>query len=222
MALCHDIAFYIFLSYQPIITINKPFPKFNNITKAISFNNLVLFILNTLLHIPFKFFFTNASRDLLNSMPRHACPNKFNTTLFPFSPFFLRLYFTMTGIPFSPFRFPAMLPFSTVSSSWKLLHICIVPLSTSLWGSPWSVGLSCHSVFLLSILAPLLPTCNLSVSTLPCMSTRRELLREILYKNIALIAIQHGKFILLTTLAIFPILLGEIHSSPSGKFPYTN
>ena len=35
------------------------------------------------------------------------------------------------------------------------------------------------------------------------------------------IAIQHGKFILLTPLAIFPMLLGEIHSSPSGKFPYT-
>ena len=51
--------------------------------------------------------------------------------------------------------------------------------------------------------------------------TRREFLREILYKNIAIIGIQHGKFILLTPLAIFPILLGEIHSSPSGKFPYT-
>ena len=51
-------------------------------------------------------------------------------------------------------------------------------------------------------------------------STRTEFLREILYKNIAIIAIQHGKFILLTPLAIFPILLGEIHSSPSGKFPY--
>ena len=52
-------------------------------------------------------------------------------------------------------------------------------------------------------------------------STRREFLREILYKNIAIIAIEHGKFILLTPLAIFPILLGEIHSNPSGKFPYT-
>ena len=51
--------------------------------------------------------------------------------------------------------------------------------------------------------------------------TRREFLREILYKNIAIIAIQHGKFILLTPLAIFSILLGEIHSSPSGKFAYT-
>ena len=50
---------------------------------------------------------------------------------------------------------------------------------------------------------------------------RREFLREILCKNIAIIAIQHGKFILLTPLAIFPILLGEIHSNPSGKFPYT-
>ena len=52
-------------------------------------------------------------------------------------------------------------------------------------------------------------------------TTWREFLREILYKNIAIIAIQHGKYILLTPLAIFPILLGEIHSSPSGKFPYT-
>ena len=51
--------------------------------------------------------------------------------------------------------------------------------------------------------------------------TRTEFSREILYRNIPLIAIQHGKFILLTTLAIFPILLGEIHSSPSGKFPNT-
>ena len=51
--------------------------------------------------------------------------------------------------------------------------------------------------------------------------TRREFFKEILYKNIAIIATQHGKFILLTPLAIFPILLGEIHSSPSGKFPYT-
>ena len=51
--------------------------------------------------------------------------------------------------------------------------------------------------------------------------TRREFLREILYKNMATIAIQHGKFIFLTPLAIFPILLGEIHLNPSGKFPYT-
>ena len=51
--------------------------------------------------------------------------------------------------------------------------------------------------------------------------TRREFLREILYKNRAIIAIQHGKFILLTPLAIFLVLLGEIHSSPSGEFPYT-
>ena len=54
-----------------------------------------------------------------------------------------------------------------------------------------------------------------------CIRTRREFLREILYKNIAIIAVQHGKFILLTPVAIFPILLGEIRSSPSGKFPYT-
>ena len=53
------------------------------------------------------------------------------------------------------------------------------------------------------------------------VSTGREFLRKMLYKNIAIIAIQHDKFILLTPLAIFPILLGEIHSSPSGKFPYT-
>ena len=52
-------------------------------------------------------------------------------------------------------------------------------------------------------------------------ATRRQFLKEILYKNIAIIAIQHGKFILLTPLAIFPILLSEIHSSPSGKFPCT-
>ena len=52
-------------------------------------------------------------------------------------------------------------------------------------------------------------------------SARREFLREILYKNKAIIEIQHGKFILLTALAIFPILLGEIHSNPSGKFSYT-
>ena len=51
--------------------------------------------------------------------------------------------------------------------------------------------------------------------------TRREFLRIILYRNIAIIAIQHGNFILLTPLTIFPILLSEIHSSPSGKFPYT-
>ena len=50
--------------------------------------------------------------------------------------------------------------------------------------------------------------------------TRREFLRENLYKNIAILAIQHGKS-LLTPVAIFPILLGEMHSSPSGKFPYT-
>ena len=53
------------------------------------------------------------------------------------------------------------------------------------------------------------------------LSARREFLRQILYKNITIIAIQRGKFILLTPLAIFPILLGDNHSSPSGKFPYT-
>ena len=54
-----------------------------------------------------------------------------------------------------------------------------------------------------------------------CFYPRREFFREIIYKNIAIIAIQHGKFDLLTPLAIFPVLLSEIHSSPSGKFPYT-
>ena len=44
---------------------------------------------------------------------------------------------------------------------------------------------------------------------------------EILYKDIAIIAIQHIKIILFTSLAIFTILLSEIHSSPSDKFPYT-
>ena len=52
-------------------------------------------------------------------------------------------------------------------------------------------------------------------------SARREFLRQSLHKNIAIIAIQYDKFILLIPLAIFPILLGEIHSSPSGKIPYT-
>ena len=52
-------------------------------------------------------------------------------------------------------------------------------------------------------------------------AARREFFMEILYKNIAIIAIQHGKFVFLTPLSIFPILLGEIHSSPSGKFSYT-
>ena len=51
--------------------------------------------------------------------------------------------------------------------------------------------------------------------------TRREFLREIVYKNIGIIAIQHSKIILFTPLAIFTILLSEIHSSPFGKFPYT-
>ena len=60
-----------------------------------------------------------------------------------------------------------------------------------------------------------------TIRTTDKTTTRREFLREILYKNIAIIVIQHGEFILLTLLAIFRILLGEIHSSPSGKFPYT-
>ena len=51
--------------------------------------------------------------------------------------------------------------------------------------------------------------------------TRREFSREILYKNIAIIAIQHSKIILFTPLAIFTILLNEIYSSPFGQFPYT-
>ena len=50
------------------------------------------------------------------------------------------------------------------------------------------------------------------------LSTRREFLREILYNNIAIIAIQHSKIYFVDTLAIFPILLSEIHSSTSGKF----
>ena len=54
------------------------------------------------------------------------------------------------------------------------------------------------------------------------VSTRREFLREILYKIIAILPYSMVKFILLIPLAIFPILLGEIHSSPSGKFPYTH
>ena len=62
---------------------------------------------------------------------------------------------------------------------------------------------------------------TLSFAQLCPFFTRREFLREILYKNIAIIAIQHAKFICLTALAIFSILLGEIHSSPSGKFPCT-
>ena len=53
------------------------------------------------------------------------------------------------------------------------------------------------------------------------LPTRREFFREILYKNISIIAIQHSKNFLLTPLAIFPILLSEIHLSPSGQFPYT-
>ena len=67
---------------------------------------------------------------------------------------------------------------------------------------------------------------KIAIKFSPCsqimfIHTRREFLTDIIYKNIAIIAIQHGKFILLTPQAIFPILLGEIHSSPYGKFPYT-
>ena len=53
------------------------------------------------------------------------------------------------------------------------------------------------------------------------LATRREFLTEILYKNIAITAIQHSKMHFVDTFAIFPVLLSEIHSSPSGKFPYT-
>ena len=53
------------------------------------------------------------------------------------------------------------------------------------------------------------------------VTARREFLREFLYKNIAIIVMQHRKFIFSTPLAIFPVLLREIHSSPSGKFPDT-
>ena len=59
------------------------------------------------------------------------------------------------------------------------------------------------------------------MSRLPQEALLKMDFSEILYKSIAIIAIQHGKFILLTPLAIFPILLGESHSSPSGKFSYT-
>ena len=55
-----------------------------------------------------------------------------------------------------------------------------------------------------------------------CKCTRREFLREILYKNIAIIAIQHSKIHFVDTFGDFShTLLSEIHSSPSGKFPYT-
>ena len=49
----------------------------------------------------------------------------------------------------------------------------------------------------------------------PLISTRREFSREIL----AIITMQHIKIILSTPSAIFPILLSEIHSSPSANFP---
>ena len=45
-------------------------------------------------------------------------------------------------------------------------------------------------------------------------NAQREFLREILYKNIEIIAIQHGKFILLTPLANFPIHISS--NSPCG------
>ena len=60
-----------------------------------------------------------------------------------------------------------------------------------------------------------------SFDVLKVFFTRREFLRGILYKNIAIISIQHSKIILFTPLAIFTILLGEIPSSSSVKFPYT-
>ena len=53
------------------------------------------------------------------------------------------------------------------------------------------------------------------------LRTRREFFKEILYKNIVIIAIQHSKMHFVDApLAIFPILLSEIHWSPSGKFSY--
>ena len=55
-------------------------------------------------------------------------------------------------------------------------------------------------------------------------NTRKEFLREILYNNIAIIAIQNSKTNFLDTFSDFSqriSLLSEIHSSPSGKFPYT-
>ena len=63
-----------------------------------------------------------------------------------------------------------MLPLSTVPFSWKFLHIRIVPLSISFWGSPWSIGLSRRPLFLPSILATLLPTSDLSLRMLLCTS----------------------------------------------------
>ena len=59
------------------------------------------------------------------------------------------------------------------------------------------------------------------ITILSVLKIAIKFLREILYKNISIITIQHSKFILLTPLTIFTILLSEIHSSPSGKFPYT-
>ena len=77
----------------------------------------------------------------------------------------------MTGIPFPPFRFPTILPFSSVPSLWKPLHIRIVPLSASLWVLlDQSDSVVTVIFFYLSIHAPLLPTSDLSLPTLPCIS----------------------------------------------------
>ena len=52
-------------------------------------------------------------------------------------------------------------------------------------------------------------------------TAQTEFLREILHNNIAIIAIQHSKIDIVDSFGDFAILLSEIHSSPSGKFPYT-
>ena len=52
-------------------------------------------------------------------------------------------------------------------------------------------------------------------------TTRRVFFWEILYKNIPIIAIQHGKMDFVDTFGNFSHTVTEIHSSPSGKFPYT-
>ena len=85
---------------------------------------------------------------------------------------------------------------------------------------PWKVFLELCRIFL-CITVLFKKFCEYIQGPGKQLSTRREFLRKILYKNIAIIAIQHGKFNLLAPLAIFPILLGEIHSSPFGKFSYT-
>ena len=64
------------------------------------------------------------------------------------------------------------------------------------------------------------PRVRTIIRTLSVEPTRREFLREILYNNIAIIAIQHSKINFFDTFGDFSHTV-EIHSSPSGKFPYT-